>query len=252
MVDLDKGTDERMDEFLDFLVGKMRHAQWWGRKEVLGGYCQGLMMEGDRKSMEAMAARLDPLHTRAQHQALQHMITDSEWDHHALVQAARDYALPGLLSHGPVEAWTLDDVSYIKQGKHSVGVARQYCGALGKTANCQVAVSVSLTNSVGSLPAAFRLYLPKAWVDSPELSEEVGIPAGLQFLKKWANLCIATYAFTGRIGIALDREPPPLGIAGTAGVGGKDRPQGAQRTRTFLTNHPNGGSGQKSGTRAIQ
>jgi SRSO17 transposase len=185
MVDLDEGSDERMDEFIDFLVGKMRHAQWWGRKEVVGGYCQGLIMEGDRKSMEPMAARLDPLHTRAQYQAMQHLVTDSEWDHHTLVHGAREYALPGLLSHGPIEAWPLDDVSYIKQGKHSVGVARQYCGALGKTANCQVAVSVSLTNAVGSLPAAFRLYLPKAWVDSPELRDEVGIPACVQFMKKW-------------------------------------------------------------------
>jgi SRSO17 transposase len=182
---LDEGAEQRLAEYLDFLVRKMRRSHWSGRSGVIGEYCRGLLLPGDRKSIEPMAARLNPLHTRAQQHTLQRLVTDSEWDHHVLVEGATDYALPGLLTFGPVDGWAVDDVSYVKQGKHSVGAARQYCGALGKTSNCQVAVSVSLCNANGSLPSAFRLYLPQAWADDPALRDEVGIPRGARFLKKW-------------------------------------------------------------------
>ncbi len=179
------GYDERFEDYVAFLAQRLHKVHWCGRKEVLGGYCRGLMLPGDRKSMEPMAARLDPCHVQAQHQALQHLVTDSTWDPDAMLLATTDFALPYLRALGPIEAYPVDDVSYVKQGKHSVGVARQYCGALGKPANCQVAVSVSISHGAGSLPCAFRLFLPQAWAEDPARREETGIPPSVRFKKKW-------------------------------------------------------------------
>ncbi len=181
----EESYDERLDAYVEFLAGRLRKAHWHGRKEILGNYCRGLMLPGDRKSLEPMAARLDPLHCRAQHQALQHLVTDSNWDSEALIRASTDFALPFLRALGPIEAYPLDDVSFVKQGKHSVGVARQYCGAMGKTANCQVAVTVSISHGAGSLPCAFRLFLPQAWAEDPARRVETGIPPEIGFKKKW-------------------------------------------------------------------
>jgi SRSO17 transposase len=84
--------------------------------------------------------------------------------------------MPQMQRHGPIEAWIIDDTRFPKQGTHSVGVARQYCGQLGKQDNCQVAVSRSLANHHASLPVAYRLYLPKEWVDDGERRRKVGVP----------------------------------------------------------------------------
>jgi SRSO17 transposase len=96
----------------------------------------------------------------------------------------REMVLPEMERHGPIEAWIIDDTSFPKQGRHSVGVARQYCGQLGKEDNCQVAVSLSLANSQASLPVAYRLYLPQEWTNDRERLRKAGVPKDIVFKTK--------------------------------------------------------------------
>src|SRR5438445_10954280 len=104
-----------------------------------------------------MAARVDPRHVRARHQSMHHFIANAAWDDRAVLRVARETVLAALARHGPVAAWVVDDTGMPKKGRHSVGVARQYCGVLGKQDNCQVAVSLSLAPERASVPVAYRL-----------------------------------------------------------------------------------------------
>jgi SRSO17 transposase len=122
----------------------------------------GLLLPGDRKSVEPMAARVAPDRVRAVHQAMHHFVATSPWSAEALMAKVRDLVLPSILKHGPIASWIVDDTGIPKKGVASVGVSHQYCGQLGKQANCQVAVSLSIANDFASLPIAYRLYLPKS------------------------------------------------------------------------------------------
>lgn len=184
-MDLAPGWEARLDAYTDQLAEAWRGSGWCGSNQAFCQYCGGLLLPGERKSMEPMAARLDPEHVQACHASLQRLITDSAWDHGALLKAVRDYSLPKLTAKHPLEAWIGDDTSFPKKGTHSVGVAHQYCGNLGKQANCQVAVSVSLATGYGSLPVAYRLYLPEAWALDPARCKAAGVPKDVVFQKKW-------------------------------------------------------------------
>ena len=172
----------RFDAYLEALAQAVGHAD---RRWPLEAYVTGLLLPGERKSVEPMAARIDPDHVSRAHQALHHFVASSPWDAGVVLRVAREYALEFLERQAPVSAWVVDETSFPKQGRHSVGVARQYCGALGKEANCQVAVSVSLANRSLSVPAGFRLYLPKAWAPDQERRQRAGVPPELAFQTKW-------------------------------------------------------------------
>ena len=122
-------------------------------------YCTGLLAGSERKSVEPLAAITAPQRVSAQHQSLLHFVGKACWSDAAVLGKVRELTLPVLEKRGPVEAWIIDDTGYPKKGKHSVGVARQYCGQLGKQDNCQIAVSLSVANRHASLPIAYRLYL---------------------------------------------------------------------------------------------
>jgi len=154
------------------------------RHEPLRLYTTGLLLPGERKSVEPMAARLDPRNVRSRHQSLHHLVADADWDDAAVLAAVRDYVLPTLQKQGPLQAWIVDDTGLPKKGRHSVGVAHQYCGQLGKQANCQVAVSLSVAHDQASLPVAYRLYLPKDWADDPTRRQKAGVPAPVRFQTK--------------------------------------------------------------------
>lgn len=131
-----------------------------------------------------MAARLAPDNVRRMHQSLHHFIADAPWDDEQMLAAVRRQVLPAVEKQGPVVAWIVDDTGFPKQGKHSVGVARQYCGQIGKQDNCQAAVSLSVSTWSSSLPVAWRLYLPEVWCQDPERREEAGVPEEVAFQTK--------------------------------------------------------------------
>ena len=171
---------QEFNRYVGHLSAGLGHA---GRHAGLSGYCTGLMLPLSRKSVEPMAARIDPLHASARHQALHHFVAKSEWPDAAVMARVRDWVAPALgLDSG--RYWIIDDTGFPKKGNHSVGVARQYCGQLGKQDNCQVAVSLSLASVQGSLPIAYQLYLPKDWAADPVRRKSAGVPEDIVFATK--------------------------------------------------------------------
>ena len=173
---------DRFAAYVDRLATTLGHRD---RDEPLRAYVTGLCLPGDRKSIEPMAARLDPRHVRRRHQSMHHFVADAPWDAAAVLQVAREWVLESMVRHGPVAAWIVDDTAFPKKGQHSVGVARQYCGVLGKQENCQVAVSVSVANDTASLPVAYQLYLPESWARDRRRRRAVGVPDPVAFQPKW-------------------------------------------------------------------
>ena len=155
------------------------------RKAGLREYCRALMLPLKRKSIEPLAAAIDPYHVPSLHPSLHHFVADSPWSDEAVLGAVRSWVLPRMAAQRPALMFLIaDDSGMPKQGTHSVGVARQYCGQLGKTANCQVAVSLSLATVKASLPIAYRLYLPEAWTQDRLRCRTAGVPAEVKFATK--------------------------------------------------------------------
>ena len=154
------------------------------RQEPLKNYCKGLLLPGERKSIEPMAARLDPDNVQPMRQSLHHLVAKAPWSDEALLEQVRKDVLPAMQKHGPVVAWIVDDTGFPKKGKHSVGVARQYCGQLGKQDNCRVAVSLSVATWSSSLPVDYRLYLPKEWAEDDKRRKKTEVPEEVQFQTK--------------------------------------------------------------------
>ena len=173
-------TVTKFNRYIAHLSEGLGHAD---RHAGLSGYCTGLMLPLSRKSVEPMAARVDPLHASARHQALHHFVAKSEWSDTTVMAGVRDWVMPALgLDSGCY--WIIDDTGFPKKGKHSVGVARQYCGQLGKQDNCQVAVSLSLASAQGSIPIAYQLYLPKDWTGDMARRKTAGVPETQAFATK--------------------------------------------------------------------
>jgi SRSO17 transposase len=154
------------------------------RYAPLQNYCKGLLLPGERKSVEPMAARLAPDNVRRMHQSLHHLVADAPWNDEEMLAEVRRQVLPSMQKHGPVVAWIVDDTGFPKQGKHSVGVARQYCGQMGKHDNSQAAVSLSVSTWNSSLPMGWRLYLPEVWCEDAERCRQAGVPEGVRFETK--------------------------------------------------------------------
>jgi SRSO17 transposase len=178
---LDAGSEERFVAYMERLSQALGHCD---RVGPFRSYCTGLLLAGERKSVEPMAARLRPDRTAAEHQSLLHFVGVSPWDETALLRAVREAVLPAMTAGGPVQAWIVDDTGFPKKGRHSVGVARQYCGELGKQDNCQVAVSLSVATAEASLPIAWRLYLPEPWAGDAARRSAVKVPQEVEFETK--------------------------------------------------------------------
>ena len=177
----DQDSEARFAVFFEALVDVVGHAD---RAAPLRDYCTGLLMPAERKSVEPMAAVTAPARVPAQHQSLLHFVGQSAWSDEAILTKVRELTLPAIERSGPVEAWIIDDTSFPKKGRHSVGVTRQYCGQLGKQDNCQVAVSLSVANEAASLPVAYRLYLPQDWAADPVRRRKAGVPESVPFQTK--------------------------------------------------------------------
>ena len=174
-------SESRFAGYVEGLVSVIGHAD---RAGPLRDYCVGLMLPCERKSVEPMAAVTAPERTAAQHQSLLHFVGNAAWSDEKVLAKVREMVLPEVERHGPIEAWIIDDTGFPKQGRHSVGVARQYCGQLGKQDNCQVAVSLSIGNHHASLPVAYRLYLPQDWAQDRKRRRKAGVPEELSFKTK--------------------------------------------------------------------
>jgi SRSO17 transposase len=175
------GSELRFATYVEGLAGVIGHKDRIG---PLRDYCTGLMLPCERKSVEPMAAVTAPARTAAQHQSLLHFVGEGGWSDEKVLAKVREMVLPAIERAGPIEAWIIDDTGFPKQGRHSVGVARQYCGQLGKQDNCQVAVSLSLANRHASLPVAWRLYLPAEWAVDRARRRKAHVPEEIEFATK--------------------------------------------------------------------
>src|ERR1700720_308263 len=174
-------AEARFAAYVQGLSSVLGHADRIG---PLRDYCTGLMLPGERKSGEPMAAKTAPARTAAQHQSLLHFVGVASWSDERVLAKVREMVAPSMERRGPIEAWIIDDTGFPKQGTNSVGVQHQYCGQLGKEANCQVAVSLSFANPSASLPVAYRLYLPKEWAEDAARRKKAGVPSDIRFKTK--------------------------------------------------------------------
>ena len=172
---------QRFAAYLDSLAQAAGHLD---RAVPLESYCTGLLLPGERKSVEPMAARLAPDDVQRLHQSLHHFVANAPWSDEALLERVRHFVLPVMKRNGSVVAWIVDDTGFVKKGTHSVGVVRQYCGQVGKQENCRVAVSLSVATEQASLPIAWRLYLPEVWAKDRKRRKEAGIPEEISFATK--------------------------------------------------------------------
>ncbi len=176
-----KRLDRELREYTESLIEGMGRPE---RRQAMADYVTGLLLDGDRKSIEPMAGRLvdDAAEIQAMRQRLQQCVTVSPWsDEEMRCRLARkiDAELPAL------EAMVVDDTGFPKKGSHSVGVQRQYSGTMGRKDNCQVAVSLHLAGERGSACIAMRLYLPESWTTDRERCRKAGVPDDTPFQKKW-------------------------------------------------------------------
>ena len=174
-------TASHLGAYLGEIAKVIGHAD---RVAPLRDYCAGLLVAPGRRSVEPLAAVTAPANTRAQHQRLLHFVANSAWSDERVLGKVRELVEPSITRREPIVAWIVDDTGIPKKGEHSVGVHHQYCGQLGKQANCQVAVTLSIANHHASLPIAHQLYLPQEWIDDKERCKKVGVPPKTPFRTK--------------------------------------------------------------------
>lgn len=170
-----KKSRQRLEQFLiDLLepVGRSERRHWGAV------YVRGLLLNGERKSIEPMAERLPEGNV----QAMQQFVGQSPWDWNLVWERLAQRMTKEL---EPDSAWVIDDTGFPKQGGHSVAVERQYSGTLGKIGNCQVAVSLHQVGEMGNTVLGWRLYLPESWAEDAARREEAGIPDEVRFKPKW-------------------------------------------------------------------
>jgi SRSO17 transposase len=184
---LDDGAVTRMDTFLDGIGKTLKDKR---QRASFALYAAGLMSDGDRKSMEPIAARTsgDPHAVLAMHHKLVHFVSSPKWADAPVRALSARYAVDAMQTQAPIRTWVVDDTGFLKQGKHSPGVQRQYTGSAGKTANCQIGVSLVLGNKFAHVPVDFRLYLPESWASDPERCRRAHIPVDCDYAPKW---CLA-------------------------------------------------------------
>ncbi|MBX3200701.1 MAG: IS701 family transposase [Labilithrix sp.] len=170
------GWEKRFDRFVQPFLDAWRHKK---RRQWAPIYLRGLLLPGERKSIEPLAARVAPGHD----QELRHFISESAWDQAEIEEVLWEKA--DAMLGGDDAFLIIDDTALPKKGVESVGVAHQYCGALGKQANCQSLVSATLAKDDVPVPVALRLYLPEAWANDKKRRARVDVPDAIEFQPKW-------------------------------------------------------------------
>jgi len=176
-----QSSEARFSEYVEALATVLGRED---RAVPLKDYCVGLLMPGERKSVEPMAAIIAPARVSAKHQSLLHLVGQAAWSDEAVLAKARELVLPAIEAQGKIEAWIVDDTAFAKKGVHSVGGPLLYCGRLGKTDNCQIAVTLSIANHAAILPIAYQLYLPEDWAVDEARRKEARIPDDVTFRTK--------------------------------------------------------------------
>src|SRR6266545_8075611 len=150
-------------------------------------YAFGILGEGERKSAEPIAARAcaDPESADQMHNQMLTFLSRSNWEDEPVRRLATGYALGAMQRREEIRAWIVDDTGFLKQGKHSVGVQRQYTGSAGKTTNCQIGVSLTVCTATEQLPIDMQLYLPESWTGDPVRRKRTRIPDEVVFRPKW-------------------------------------------------------------------
>ena len=170
-------VSQRLSDFVEQFAAELGRSE---RRHWCKVYLTGLMLDGERKSIEPIANRVEG----GDEQCLQQFVNQSPWDHPALLRALRQFILDRLSIHRGV--LVLDDTALPKKGRHSVGVAHQYCGALGKLSNCQSLVSLQYVGKKAHVPLSAQLYLPEAWTSDVDRMNRTGVPVEYQqFKEKW-------------------------------------------------------------------
>jgi SRSO17 transposase len=206
-------TVERLKSYLDGLGKHLRDKR---QRASFAMYAMGLLSDGERKSMEPIAARAcgAPERTQAMHERLVHFLGASPWQDEPVRNYATRYALEAMQTHGPIRTWVIDDTGFLKQGTHSPGVQRQYTGSAGKTANCQVGVSLVLATEHAHVASDFRLYIPESWAQDRERCRRAHIPDDVDYWPKW---CLALNMIEG----AIDAKVPKGVVLGDCDYGNK-------------------------------
>jgi SRSO17 transposase len=182
---LEAPAAEQWGVYLDALGAKLRDKR---QRASFALYALGLLSDGERKSLEPIAARAcaDPARTHAVHEQLIHFLADSPWKDEPIRQYAAHHAVQAMQTQGAIQTWIIDDTGFIKQGTQSPGVQRQYTGSAGKTTNCQVGVSLVLATEHAHVATDFRLYLPESWIADRERCRRAHIPDDIDYEPKWA------------------------------------------------------------------
>lgn len=180
---LDPDGERRLQEYFDGIGDVLKTKK---ARASFAMYAMGILGDGERKSVEPIAARAaaDPATTDAMHQRLLHFLNQSSWSDRGVRRYAARHAVAAATARLPVDAWIVDDTGWLKQGKHSVGVQRQYTGSAGKVTNCQVGVSLALATANEHVPVDFELYLPESWANDPARRAEAAIPDEVPFKTK--------------------------------------------------------------------
>ena len=177
-------TVERLTRYLDGLGKLLRDKR---QRASFALYAAGLLSDGERKSMEPIAARAcgSPERTHAVHERLIHFTASAAWRDEPVRSYATQHAIEAMQAHGAIRTWVIDDTGFLKQGKHSPGVQRQYTGSAGKTTNCQVGVSLLLATEHAHVTSDFRLYIPESWAQDRERCRHAHIPDEVGYAPKW-------------------------------------------------------------------
>lgn len=174
--EFDAAAAERLHDFFIRRIG--RHLRRREQRESFATYAFGILSDGERKSVEPIAARAAPAPDDAArtHDRLLHFTRESPWPDRLVRREAARYAIEALSAREPITTWIIDDTGFLKQGHHSVGVQRQWTGSAGKVANCQIGVSLSVATRTEHCPIDMSLYLPESWTEDLARRERARIP----------------------------------------------------------------------------
>ena len=183
MYELGSAGHDRLSRYFTKIGSCLRDKR---KRASFAMYAYGILGEGERKSVEPIAARAsgDPLLVRAYTERLLHFVGEATWDDLAVRRHGAEHAITAMAVQEPVTVWIIDDTGMLKQGKHSVGVQRQYTGSAGKIANCQIAVTLSAATRHEAVPIDVALYLPESWTSDAALRKKARIPDAVTFKTK--------------------------------------------------------------------